>query len=154
MNNLELRVIGKIEIKNGFQIKIKKEYIKALQGINEFKYIQIIYWFDKVNNRDLLIENKPYKKGPDKLGVFSTRSPYRPNPIGIETVYLSDVDLENGILYIPYIDAFDNTPVLDIKPYMPSIDRVENVDMPNWCKNWPDAVEKSGDFNWKDEFNF
>lgn len=154
MNNLELRVIGNIETDNGFRIKVNKEYIKALKQISDFKYIQIVYWFDRINNRDLLIESKPYKNGPDELGVFATRSPLRPNPIGIETVYLQDVDLENGILYIPYIDAFDKTPVLDIKPYMPSIDRVEQPDMPTWCKHWPDCYEKSGDFNWQDEFNF
>ncbi len=154
MNNLELRTIGKIETSNGYKIVVAKEYVKALKGLKDFKYIQIIYWFDKITNRDLLIEKKPYKKGPDELGVFATRSPLRPNPIGIETVYLLDIDYENGIIYIPYIDAFDNTPVLDIKPYMPSIDRVEKPDMPNWCKHWPDALEKSGDFNWQDEFNF
>ncbi|MDO5556447.1 MAG: tRNA (N6-threonylcarbamoyladenosine(37)-N6)-methyltransferase TrmO [Clostridia bacterium] len=154
MNNLELRVIGSIETDNGFKIKINKEYVNALKGISDFKYIQVVYWFDKVDNRDLIIENKPYKKGPEELGVFATRTPFRPNPIGIETVYLQNVDLENGVLYIPYIDAFNNTPVLDIKPYIPSIDRVENPDMPEWCKNWPDCYEKSGEFNWEDVFNF
>ncbi len=154
MNNFELRVIGSIEVNGGFKIEINKEYIKALKGLEEFKYIQVIYWFDKVENRDLIIEEKPYKKGPDKLGIFATRSPFRPNPIGIETVYVENIDLENGILYIPYIDAFDGTPVLDIKPYIPSIDRVENINMPEWCKNWPNCYEKSGDFDWANEFNF
>ena len=154
MNNFELRVIGSIEVNGGFKIKINKKYIKALKGLEEFKYIQVIYWFDKVENRDLIIEEKPYKKGPDKLGIFATRSPFRPNPIGIETVYVENIDLENGILYIPYIDAFDGTPILDIKPYIPSIDRVENINMPEWCKNWPNCYEKSGDFDWANEFNF
>ena len=154
MNNLELRVIGNIETDDGFKIKINKEYVNALKGISDFKYIQVVYWFDKVDNRDLIVENKPYKKGTEELGVFATRTPFRPNPIGIETVYLQNADLENGVLCIPYIDAFNNTPVLDIKPYMPSIDRVETPDMPEWCKNWPDCYEKSGEFNWEDVFNF
>lgn len=151
---MELKEIGKIDTSNGFKIILDKEYIKGLKGLNEFKYIQVIYWFDKIEKRDSLIENKPYKKGPDELGVFSTRTPKRPNPIGIETVYLLDIDLENGILYLPYIDAFNNTPVLDIKPYIPSIDRVENITMPDWCKEWPDCYEKSGEYNWQDVFNF
>ena len=154
MSNLELRTIGKVETQHGFKIKLNKDYIKALKGLKDFKYIQVVYWFDKVDNRDLMVENKPYKKGPQELGVFATRTPFRPNPIGIETVYLDDVDLENGILYVPFIDAFDNTPVLDIKPYIPSIDRVENPDMPDWCKEWPDCYEKSGEFNFEDVFNF
>lgn len=154
MNSLELKTIGHVEIENGYKIKVDKEYIKALKGIKDFSYIQVIYWFDKVKDTNLMVEHKPYKKGPEELGVFATRSPFRPNPIGIETVYLIDADLENGILYIPYIDAFDKTPILDIKPYMPSIDRVENPNMPSWCRHWPDCYEKSGDFNWEDEFNF
>ncbi|MDO5557727.1 MAG: tRNA (N6-threonylcarbamoyladenosine(37)-N6)-methyltransferase TrmO [Clostridia bacterium] len=154
MKDLGLNIIGKIKTDKGFSIKIEKEYIEALKGIKDFQYIQVVYWFDKVEDRNLKIEKKPYKKGPDELGVFATRSPFRPNPIGIETVYLIDVDYENGIIYIPYIDAFDNTPVLDIKPYMPSIDRVENIEMPEWCKHWPNCYEKSGDFNWGEEFNF
>lgn len=154
MKDFELRNIGKIDTTDGFKIIVNKEYIRALKGINDFKYIQVVYWFDRIDNRNLLVEKKPYKKGPEELGVFATRSPLRPNPIGIETVYLIDVDLDNGVLYIPYIDAFDNTPVLDIKPYIPSIDRIENISMPNWCKDWPDCYEKSGEFNWEDVFNF
>ena len=53
-----------------------------------------------------------------------------------------------------YIDAFDCTEVIDIKPYVPSIDRIENPDVPDWCSHWPKSYEESGDFDWEEEFRF
>lgn len=52
------------------------------------------------------------------------------------------------------LDADDNTPVLDIKPYTPSLDRVESPGVPEWCRHWPKSIEESGDFPWEGEFNF
>lgn len=86
--------------------------------------------------------------------MFATRTPNRQNKIGQETVYVINIDEEKGIIEVPYIDAFDGTPVLDIKLYTPSIDRVENVEVPVWCKDWPDCYEKSGDFDCSNVFNF
>ncbi len=70
------------------------------------------------------------------------------------TVQIISIDHENGIIKIPYIDANDNSPVIDLKPYTPSIDRVENPSVPKWCSHWPKSVEKSGEFNWKMKLNF
>lgn len=57
-------------------------------------------------------------------------------------------------MHISWIDAFDGSPVLDIKPYHPSIDRVEEPIVPDWCKNWPKSIESSGDFDWSSVFIF
>ena len=158
MNEFEVRAIGKVNYINGeFAITIDKQYIKALKGLDEFDYMNVIWWFDKCDDeksRNLLTINKPYKKGPDIIGVFATRSPERPNPIGVTTVKILSVDEVNGIIYIPYIDAFEGTPILDIKPYTASIDRIEDLKTPEWCKHWPKNIETSGEFNWEDEFNF
>lgn len=157
MKEFIINPVGYIKNEKGFKIEVNKEYVKALKGLNDFKHIVIIYWFDKVDNnkcRSTLIEKKPYKKGPEELGVFATRSPLRPNPLAIETVYVIDIDEESGIIEIPYIDALNNTPVLDIKPYTPSIDKVESPIVPDWCSHWPKCYEESGKFNWEDEFNF
>lgn len=78
----------------------------------------------------------------------------RPNGIALTSVYVTYIDHENGIIGLGYIDANDGSPVIDIKPYIPSIDRVENPKMPDWCKHWPKCVEESGDFDWESEFNF
>ena len=59
------------------------------------------------------------------MGIFATRAPLRPNPIALSTAEVLDIDQANGILRLAYIDALDGTPVLDIKPYTPSLDRVE-----------------------------
>lgn len=67
---------------------------------------------------------------------------------------ITHIDYDNGRIYITYIDAMNNSSILDIKPYTPSIDRVENPNVPNWCSHWPLSYEKSGDFNWEDEFLF
>ena len=88
------------------------------------------------------------------MGIFATRSPARPNPIALTAVEVIQIDYENGIIRIAYTDANDGTPVLDLKPYTPSIDRVESPDVPDWCAHWPKNVEESGDFDWENEFNF
>lgn len=88
------------------------------------------------------------------MGTFATRSPERPNPIALSCCGVTYVDLDNGIIGLEYIDARNGSPVLDIKPYTPSIDRVEKVSMPDWCAHWSRCYEDSGDFDWEKEFNF
>lgn len=55
---------------------------------------------------------------------------------------------------LAYIDADHNSPILDIKPYIPSLDRVENPIVPDWYEHWPKSCEESGDFDWESGFNF
>lgn len=142
---------------SGFRIELSPAYKKALSGLDGFSYLNILWWFsgcDNEANRGVLSEAKPYTKGPDTLGVFATRSPQRPNPIALSCAYVTYVDADNGIIGLAYIDADDQSPVLDIKPYTPSLDRVEASEVPTWCKHWPNNVETSGDFDWGSEFNF
>lgn len=158
MNNFIVKPIGKIvTCGNETAIHLNKEYIPALKGLDGFGYIQVLWWFHNCDNdktRATLTENRPYKKGPDVLGTFATRSPERPNPIALSSVYVTYIDYENGIIGLGYIDAENNSPVLDIKPYTPSLDKIANPIVPNWCAHWPDCNEKSGDFDWANEFNF
>lgn len=105
------------------RIEIYPEYQNALKSLDLFEYIIVIYHFDKAGKwKDTV---KPPASNPDyTFGLFATRSPNRPNPIGLATVKLEKV--ENGILYVSGIDAFEGTPVLDIKPYLPSIDGIKS----------------------------
>jgi len=104
-------------------IEIFNEYRGALKSLELFEYIIVIYHFDRAYNWNLIV--RPPSSDPElTFGVFSTRSPNRPNPIGIATVRLDKV--EDGILHVSGIDAFDGTPVLDIKPYLPSTDCVKS----------------------------
>ena len=93
---MELKQIGKIETKKWpFKIKIDKQYVKALDGLDSFSHCIVLWWADKCDNaegRSILDCNKPYTKGPEKLGIFSTRSPARPNPIASTVVKISKID--------------------------------------------------------------
>jgi tRNA-Thr(GGU) m(6)t(6)A37 methyltransferase TsaA len=158
MGQFIVKPIGKIRV-DGQEIRIvlNKEYIPALTNLDGFSYLNVLWWFDKCDNsvsRSKLIEKTPYKNAPEILGTFATRSPERPNPIALTCSYVTYIDSQNGIIGLAYIDAADGTPVLDIKPYTPSLDRVENPAVPNWCDHWPKRMEESGDFDWSSVFNF
>jgi tRNA (Thr-GGU) A37 N-methylase len=88
------------------------------------------------------------------MGIFATRSPVRPNPIALTAVQAIEIDYEKGVIHIAWIDANDGSPVLDIKPYTPSLDRIEAPGVPEWCSHWPKSVEESGHFDWENEFIF
>ena len=158
MKNFSLKQIGKIVSgKTGFEIRIEKEYRNALTGIDGFSWLNILWWADQLDDdeyRKILTTDKPYKKGPEELGVFATRSPLRPNPIAITASFISGIDKEAGVLYTPYIDAEENTPVLDIKPYLGCTDRINSLKVPDWCSDWPSTVEESASFDWESIFNF
>ncbi len=155
---MELKEIGKIKVEGeNMFLQINKEYIKGLQGLEGFSHVDVLWWFDKCDNsnsRSILETNKPYKKAPEKLGIFSTRSPERPNPIALSVTQVTHIDYEKGEIYITYIDAMNNSSILDLKPYTPSMDRVESPSVPKWCIHWPMCYEKSGDFDWENEFLF
>ena len=154
---IDIKPIGFIRSKNGtFSIELEKEYIPALTNIDGFSHLQITWWghlYATPEQRAVLIGEKPYKTGPDQIGVFATRSPVRPNPVLISNIYVQQIDLEKGILYTPYIDAEVGTPVIDIKPYHKS-ERVRDCEIPEWCNHWPKWDEETTNFNWGDEFNF
>lgn len=158
MDRFRVFSIGKIiNQENAVGVVLDKKFIAALTGLEEYSHVQILWWADRCDNeegRTTATIEKPYTKGPNNLGVFATHSPERPNPIAVSNVEIEHIDKENGILWLYYIDAFNGTPVLDLKPYMPSLDRVENAMVPKWCAHWPKSYEESASFNWEDEFNF
>ena len=158
MQTFVLNPIGKVQYcGDKVQILINEKYRSGLIQLDDFKYINVVWWFDKLDNQSprlQLTEIEPYKNAPNVLGVFATRSPSRPNPIALTCCSVIAIDIQKGIIDLGYIDAEDGSPVLDIKPYMPSLDRVEDPQMPNWCSNWPMSLEKSASFDWSKVFNF
>ncbi len=101
-------------------IEVFPEYHGALASLNQHEYIIVLYHFDQVENWSTMVT----PPGADReFGLFATRTPRRPNPIGFSVLKLDKV--ENGILHISGTDALNGTPVLDIKPYIPSLDCVE-----------------------------
>jgi tRNA-Thr(GGU) m(6)t(6)A37 methyltransferase TsaA len=153
---IKLSPIGHISAgPDGFALQIDPQYRLALQGLADFGYINVLWWshyLDAPEYRNIVEAEQPYKNAPEKLGIFATRSPLRPNPICVSTTAVISVDVETGLVIVPWIDAEDGTPILDIKPYHPSSDRVHDVRMPEWCAHWPQSLEESADFDWEAEF--
>jgi tRNA-Thr(GGU) m(6)t(6)A37 methyltransferase TsaA len=91
--------------------------------LDGFSHINVLWWCHKCDSeeaRNILEVKKPYRKAPDIIGVFATRSPVRPNPIALTAVQVIGIDHAAGTIQLAYIDADDGTPVLDIKPYTPT----------------------------------
>lgn len=157
MENIKLYKIGTIQAEDSlFSIQLEKNFVDGLKNIDGFQYLQIIWWghlHDSLDSRSSLIIQKPYKKGPEQLGVFATRSETRPNPILITTVQVLKIDHEAGKIYTPYIDAEVGTTVLDIKPYH-CVERTKDCHVPQWCGHWPKWYEDAAAFDWQNEFNF
>lgn len=98
-------------------IEIAREYVEGLKDLEDFSHIILIYHCHLSNSYSLAV--KPFLD--EKLhGVFSTRAPARPKPIGISIVRLTKI--EDNIIYIQDLDIINGTPLLDVKPYVPRFD--------------------------------
>jgi tRNA-Thr(GGU) m(6)t(6)A37 methyltransferase TsaA len=110
------------------RIEVFKEFEEGLKDIEGFSHIIVIYWFHKSPAYHLLVKT-PWD---DTLhGLFATRSPHRPCPLGLTVAEL--VAREKNILKVKGLDAIDGTPLLDIKPYIPEIDE-RSVVRPGWLE--------------------
>ena len=104
-----------------FILEVKKEYEPALNGLEKYDYLIVIFYLDEIDEeKPQLIINPTYSTSNKKRGLFATRTPNRPNKIGLSTVGLKYI--EKNKIYITGIDAINNTPILDIKPYYRSLD--------------------------------
>jgi len=155
MSELLIKPIGKVLVnETSMSIKLDTKYIVALKGLEGYSHLNVLWWFDGYDNeqwRNKLEASPPYKNAPVGIGTFATRSPKRPNPIALSVSQIINIDYENGIINLVNIDAYDNSPVLDLKPYSPSSDRVKNPLVPEWCNHWPKSIEESADFDWISE---
>ena len=102
------------------RIEIFPEYAEGLKDLDGFSHIFLIYHFHRVTNKALTVI--PFLDTTPR-GVLSTRAPVRPNPIGLSVVRLINID--NSTLYVENIDILDQTPLLDIKPYIPDFDHFD-----------------------------
>lgn len=150
--------IGKVvRVEGRYYIELDAKYKDAALGLDEYSHIWAVWWFnlyDSEETRNCFTVDKPYKNGPEKVGVLSTRGSVRPNPVAITACAILGFDKHRGMIEVDWIEAEEGTPVLDLKPYHPSEDRVRDVMMPDWCAHWPKWREDSGDFDWGAEFNF
>lgn len=115
------------------EIRLEPQYQGGLQGLQGFSHVLVVFWLDQATGFDVkkqLLRKPRGMEDLDALGVFAQRTKYRPNPIGVTAVEV--VAIEGGVVKVKGLDALDGTPVLDLKPYMPAFDRMENVRMPSW----------------------
>lgn len=130
----EIFSIGSIKKQEDIKtIEIKEQYEEALLGLNEFSHVLVCYWFHENDTPDTRKILKVHPRGNPQNplhGVFATRAPMRPNLIGISLCKI--LSIKGNIIQIDTIDAFDGSPVIDLKPYMPSIDSVVGAQVPEW----------------------
>lgn len=117
-------------------LEIAPEYRAGLADVESFGRIWVIFLFDR--SRGWAAKVKPPRGGP-KRGVFATRAPNRPSQIGLTCVALDGVDITTGVVRVHQIDLLDETPIIDIKPYVPSIDA-----WPETGHGWLEPYLKAG----------
>jgi tRNA-Thr(GGU) m(6)t(6)A37 methyltransferase TsaA len=100
-------------------IRVFDEFLEGLEGLDIHKYYIILYWQDRAERDKLKVI--PHGKN-EKRGIFSTRAPVRPNPIGFCLVKLLGID--KNILTVKWLDALDGSHLLDIKPYWKDLDSI------------------------------
>ena len=139
---LRLRPIGHVEtdasheeLRHGSAISkvvIDQKFIHGLEGLKDFSHVYILFWLHEMPKRSRRLKVHP-RGCPDiqEVGVFATRSPHRPNPIGLTLVKL--LSKKGRTLEVKGLDAYNGTPVLDIKPY-DRRDSAPRPRVPYWWK--------------------
>ncbi|MFQ6081034.1 MAG: tRNA (N6-threonylcarbamoyladenosine(37)-N6)-methyltransferase TrmO [Candidatus Bathyarchaeia archaeon] len=138
---IELKPIGFVKTKaigkevrdrsNVSEVILRGDLAEALDGIGDFSHLFVIFWMHEISNeerRTMKVHPRGRRDMP-LLGVFATRTPHRPNPIGLTLVELLGV--EGNVVTVRGLDAFDGTPVLDIKPF-DYWDMAEDARFPEW----------------------
>jgi tRNA-Thr(GGU) m(6)t(6)A37 methyltransferase TsaA len=113
------------------KIVVESEFAKGLDRIEEWSHIYIVFWMHKISDKEKTLI---HSGGEGDVGVFATRAPVHPNPIGLTLVEL--LEHRENVLLVKGLDAFHGTPVLDIKPY-PDWERgrlivITNFKVPTW----------------------
>lgn len=116
-------------------IEILPEFVKGLKDLDGFSHVILLYHFHQVQKSQLTVT--PFMDSQPR-GVFATRAPTRPNPIGLSIVRLLSID--QNILHIENVDIIDGTPLLDIKPYVPEFDQ-HPADRVGWLEQSKGKVQ-------------
>lgn len=115
------------------RIFFEKQYRNpdAIRGIEEFSHLWLIWGFSaNKEKKSSLLVNPPRLGGREKRGVFATRSPFRPNGLGLSSVVIEKIEIDKKygpVIWVSGVDMLDNTPIYDIKPYLPYADCHEDA---------------------------
>ena len=134
------------EISAEGQIEIYPEFTEGIKDLDGFSHIYLIYHLHKVRQAKLTVT--PFLD-KEVHGVFATRAPSRPNPIGLSLVKL--IRVKGNLIYVDDIDILDGTPLLDIKPYIPEFENSNNIRV-GWLEKSKEQVkEKKSDGRFVDK---
>ena len=135
----EVTFIGVVEDAGELaRVRIFPEFCVGLQSLDRFSHIIFLYWFhlrDTKEERNVRQVIPRRHLGAPRLGVFSSRSPSRPNPIGLCVTKL--VKLQDCTLQVRGLDASKGSPIVDIKPYIPRADSIPDAGVPEWTSSGP-----------------
>ncbi|MBM3859099.1 MAG: tRNA (N6-threonylcarbamoyladenosine(37)-N6)-methyltransferase TrmO [Verrucomicrobia bacterium] len=127
--------IGQIQKQDGrMVIVLDKKYQDGLLGLEQWSHVQVFWWFDKndtPHHRAMLQVHPRDDKNKPLTGVFACRAPVRPNLIALSLCKI--VSVKGNVVEVDKIDAFEGTPVLDLKPYAPGQDAASKVKVPKWA---------------------
>jgi len=115
------------------RIVVRKDLVQALDGLEDFSHLYVIFYMHKVPEKERR-QLEAHPRGRIDLplvGVLATRTAFRPNPLGLTLVEL--VERKDNVLIVKGLDAFDGTPVIDLKP-ADSLDMATNITIPKWLK--------------------
>lgn len=102
-----------------FCVVLDMKYAEGLTSLATFRYIYLIYYIDRLTRDPKMIVDPSWTPGT-RVGLFASRSPVRPNPLGISIVRIKEI--KDHRIFTSGLDVFDNTPLLDIKPYVKDLD--------------------------------
>ena len=135
-NSFQIFPIGVIKKKDqSAWIEIYEKFRDALQGLDQYSHIMVLTWFhqsDTKTKRKTLQVHPMGNEANPLTGVFATRSPVRPNPIALFSCKV--VKIKDRLIHIESIEAFEGSPVVDIKPYIPRIDSISQARGPRLMK--------------------
>jgi tRNA-Thr(GGU) m(6)t(6)A37 methyltransferase TsaA len=114
------------------RILLQPEYIGALSGLDDFSHVIIITYLHQAKyEKEKHLQRRPRGlESMPKVGIFSQRAKDRPNPIGVTAVKI--INVGDGYIEVQGLDAINDTPVLDIKPYYPHFDKIDSPKVPGW----------------------
>jgi tRNA-Thr(GGU) m(6)t(6)A37 methyltransferase TsaA len=118
-----------------FRIVLYKKYADGLADLESFRYIYVIYYLHRLTRSPSMLVSPPWIPGT-KIGLFASRTGVRPNPIGISIVRIKEI--VNAEIFTSGLDVFDNTPLLDIKPYIKDLDSKEDANY-----GWMDDLDSN-----------
>ena len=116
-----------------FYLQLDSQYMTGLKDLDSFNYVYVLYYLDRLTVLPMMDVSPPWAEGR-QVGLFASRSPVRPNPIGLSVVKVKKI-IGNRV-YTSGLDVFDETPLLDIKPYIKDLDSKEDAN-----NGWVDATD-------------